>query len=402
MESTTARLHGFDAVRGLALTLGVFLHAALSFMPGAEVFWIVSDVDQSTALALAFYLIHIFRMTTFFLLAGFFGHVMFHRLGLKAFVRDRLKRIALPLVVGWPVVIVSMLAVIVWAVLLANGGTLPEERAPAPAFTPRDFPLTHLWFLYVLLLFYAAAIIVRSLVAGIDRPQRVRIAVDRCVRFFMGWWGPLLLAAPLCVSLYFRHDWVMWFGIPTPDKSLYPGLAPVVAFGGAFTLGWLIHRQADLIYVWERRWLFNLALAVISASASLAIVGFTPVLAPAKQGPVTLAYAAAYSVAVWSGTLAFLGVGLRFLSGHSPARRYLADASYWIYLVHLPVVTALQVAVSRLDLPWMIKFPLMLAAAFGMLFLSYHFLVRDTFIGAVLNGRRKESRTAAREVPISS
>ena len=39
-----------------------------------------------------------------------------------------------------------------------------------------------------------------------------------------------------------------------------------------------------------------------------------------------------------------IGFAVRHLAGHSPARRYLADASYWIYIVHLPIVLALQAA----------------------------------------------------------
>ena len=47
---------------------------------------------------------HVFRMTTFFLVAGFFAHMSFHRRDVTAFIGDRLKRIALPLAVSWPIV----------------------------------------------------------------------------------------------------------------------------------------------------------------------------------------------------------------------------------------------------------------------------------------------------------
>jgi hypothetical protein len=89
-------------------------------------------------------------------------------------------------------------------------------------------------------------------------------------------------------------------------------------------------------------------------------------------------------------------LALRFLSGFSRARRYIADASYWLYLVHLPIVMALQVAVSRLDWPWPVKFAAILLIAFPLLFASYQLLVRYSVIGAALNGRRtrKAARTA--------
>jgi ABC-type multidrug transport system ATPase subunit len=86
---------------------------------------------------------------------------------------------------------------------------------------------------------------------------------------------------------------------------------------------------------------------------------------------------------------AILGLALRFLANESPARRYVADASYWIYLVHLPIVALMQVLVAKLPWHWSIKFPFLLAASFAILFLSYHWLVRFTIIGEILNGQRR-------------
>jgi peptidoglycan/LPS O-acetylase OafA/YrhL len=82
---------------------------------------------------------------------------------------------------------------------------------------------------------------------------------------------------------------------------------------------------------------------------------------------------------------------LRFLAGFSPVRRYLADASYWLYLIHLPILMTLQVAVSQLDWPWPLKFAAIMLIALPLMFASYQWLVRYSFIGTVLNGRRMRS-----------
>ena len=42
---------------------------------------------------------------------------------------------------------------------------------------------------------------------------------------------------------------------------------------------------------------------------------------------------------------------------------------------------ALQILVSQLAWPWWIKFPMILAIGFPIMFASYHYLVRSTFIG---------------------
>ncbi len=386
------RLHGLDAVRGFALVLGVVLHATMSFFPGPQL-WIVADHDRSTTLSVLFFVIHVMRMTAFFLIAGFFGRMVFHRVGWRRFVADRVKRIAVPLVAGWPIVFAAIAAVTVAVAVAASRGGVPTEPPPLPAFTPRSFPLTHLWFLYVLLLCYAGALLLRGVVAAGDGAGRFRSGVDRMVRGLMGPWAPFLLALPVVVALYRHPYWVMWFGIPTPDSSLYPNMAAMVGYGTGFGIGWLVHRQMHVVLPrWERQWRWHLALAITTTTICLMMVGPTPLLMPVPQGARKLGYALSYGIATWSWTLALIGMGLRFLAAPSPARRYLADASYWIYLAHLPLVMALQLLVARLSWPWQVKLPLILAVAFALLLLSYHWFVRSTFIGAVLNGRRHPRR----------
>ena len=99
---------------------------------------------------------------------------------------------------------------------------------------------------------------------------------------------------------------------------------------------------------------------------------------------------------------AIIGLALRFLSDESPARRYVADSSYWIYLAHLPIVAAFQVLVGHLPWHWSVKFPLILVSSFAVLFASYHLLVRFTFIGAILNGRRYQRRSSSPAETISN
>ena len=82
------------------MLLGIVLHGLLPYfsrMVGFEPIWPADD-DQSTLLFLVFDFIHTWRMPTFFLLAGFFAHLVLDRRSISVFVLDRLKRIALPLV----------------------------------------------------------------------------------------------------------------------------------------------------------------------------------------------------------------------------------------------------------------------------------------------------------------
>ena len=118
------RLHALDAVRGFALLLGIAFHATLSFLPGPHQIWPVEDGHRSAALAVTFFSLHVFRMTTFFMIAGFFAHLTFHKRGARAFIKDRLKRIGIPLVASWPFLFAGIVGVSIWAATVANGGAL--------------------------------------------------------------------------------------------------------------------------------------------------------------------------------------------------------------------------------------------------------------------------------------
>jgi len=388
------RLHALDALRGFALLLGVALHASMSYLPGSQYFWIVSEAESSVALGVWIYWIHLFRMTTFFLLAGFFGRLALNRLGLTAFIKDRCKRIVLPLVLAWPLVMTGIVVVVVWSAWIKFGGVLPAESPPGPAFTADDFPLTHLWFLYVLSLLYPAMLALRAALAWLDRGGRVQAALDRVVGGVLGPAAPLLLALPVGLALFSLPTWHAWFGVPTPDHSLYPNVAATVSFALAFAVGWALERQRGLLDRLGQRWPFHLVLALLTTLGCLATIGISPGAEPAQGDAGTLAYALAYAAAAWSWTLALIGMSLRFLSAASPLRRYLADASYWVYLIHIPLVMALQVVAVQVDWAWWIEYPLALMIGMALMLASYHFCVRHRAIGRLLTGKSRPAAEA--------
>ena len=384
-DTSQQRLHALDAVRGFALLLGVAFHAALSFMPGwPPGIWAMNDNSPSQFLSDATFVAHIFRMSLFFFIAGFFGRLLFHKLGARGFWTNRAKRILVPLICGWVVLFPLISFVWVTGITKVFGGTLPP--IPEMPKVPGAFPLFHLWFLYELLLLYVAALAIRALLVRFDSTQRLRNVVDRIVTNSVNMsYAIWLLGLPVAIALMGLPMWFYWQGIPTPDQSLIPAVPAAIGFGTAFMFGWLVHRAPGALAAIEKRWWSNLVLAVIVTGWLLHQSHLTPMATP---GTIKTLYALAFGVAVWTWVLGLTGAALRFLSNYSATRRYIADASYWIYLAHLPVVAGFQVWVGRWPLHWGVKYPFILVASFAVLFLSYHFLVRPSFLGQLLNGRK--------------
>jgi peptidoglycan/LPS O-acetylase OafA/YrhL len=166
------RLHGLDAVRACALLLGIWLHASMSFWAPPGV-WVTQDRSSGTAAyILGFHYIHMFRLAAFFFMADFFGRLVYHRRGLRGFLRDRFKRILVPLVCRWMVVYALIVLVWIWgavrsgAVLAPGARNMPVWQVWIGALTTgavfRDgIRPAHLWFLYYLLQMYALALLAR-------------------------------------------------------------------------------------------------------------------------------------------------------------------------------------------------------------------------------------------------
>jgi len=380
------RLHGLDALRAGALLLGVVLHASLAFFP--QQIWIVADESRSIGAAWLFFAIHLFRMTAFFLIAGLFAHMMLSRRGWPGFVRDRAMRITGPLAAFWFPVMVGIVGALIWTSYV-NGLVVPGAPAPPPpTYDWTNFPLTHLWFLYVLTLFYAGVLILRAPFALLERDGSWGRIVDRMTGALIGPWTPAVLAAPLALALYLDPKWIAFFAVPTPDAGLVPHTAALVGFGLAFGLGFLIDRRRDLlnrIAAWSPLFL---AVAVVSGVAAWHLAGgpkITPMVEPTEEKAIA---AAVTALAVYSSALAAMGLCLRFLSGYSAIRRYLADASYWVYILHLPLVMLAQVWVQDWAGPWWLKLGGVSLGVFAVCLVTYELLIRHSFMGRWLNGRR--------------
>jgi glucans biosynthesis protein C len=385
---TTERLHALDAVRGGALLLGIIVHMSMSFWPIP--LWPIRDNDPSNALLVSFLVMHIFRMSLFFVIAGFFARLLFEKRGPRGFVADRAKRIGIPLVVGWPLLFAAFIGVIIWSAIRA--GTLDTLQQQAqPPLTWSTFPLLHTWFLYVLLWLYGGTLGVVALVKLVDRKGRIVKVADGFVRAIVKTQlAPIVLGLPLFAVFAFEQSWIQWGGIRTPDMGFVPNLAACVGFTTAFGFGWLLHRQIDLLSVWRRWWPLHLTAA---AALSLVCLSYSALAAdPAGIAELSLASrllsSAVYPVAIWTWSFGLIGLATASLTKENRTIRYLADSSYWVYLIHLPVAMVFQVLFANVAWPWFVKFPLMLAIAMALMLLSYQLLVRNTFIGSVLNGKR--------------
>lgn len=394
------RLAYLDAARAFALLLGIIFHASLSFMP-IFIGWAVMDVSTMSPIAGFVLISHSFRMELFFMMAGFFSHRVFHRRGAGSFMKSRIMRVAIPFAVGW--FILRPLLVSGWIMGMASmqgeadvmaglkGGFQSLQTLPAGLFTG-----THLWFLYHLLMITLAVVGARQLLALVPALHRnIASATDRALDW-AGGFSPaiLLLALPTAVCLGFMQTW----GMDTPDKSLVPNIPVFLIYAGFFSLGWVLHRKENLMERFSRP---GPTLCIVSAFgiiSSIALVRFQAQPGHPQFHLLHATFVLCYALMMWSLVWITIGTFRRIFNKPNPLVRYIADASYWLYLVHLPIVVWLQIAFAELPLHGSVKLVAISVMTLGLSLLLYDILVRPTFLGQILNGRKKARAISLKKV----
>jgi peptidoglycan/LPS O-acetylase OafA/YrhL len=390
-QQNNIRLDYLDAARSIALMLGIIFHASISFMP-IFIGWAVMDISTNEFVPIFMLISHSFRMELFFLIAGFFSHMTFHQQGISGFLKSRLLRIAIPLLIGW--FLLRPLLVSGWVMgaesMRGDVNILSSllEGLKSLKELPNGLLIgTHLWFLYYLLLISLAVLLIRYLI-GLHMPIKSKLTqlADKLIDWLChSKLAILTLSIPTAVCLWFMDHW----GMDTPDKSLVPHIPVTLLYGGFFLFGWLMHRQSSVIDRFSSLTWSKLILCIIAIVVTITVSSFEMKFGHPQYKWLKVCFTLNYAIMMWSLVSLTMGLCKRIFTGPNIVVRYLADSSYWLYLMHLPLVIWLQIAFAELPSYWLIKLVCISAITIFISTLLYDAFVRSTFIGKILNGRRK-------------
>lgn len=367
------RLHALDNLRALLMWLGIVLHvAAIYTVNPSPLPWRDTHRTQLADVACAF--IHTFRMPTFFILAGFFVMSLLQARGAKGMATHRLARLGAPFVVFWiPLTTVCGLfaALFVHRMVRSSWGVDISLVNPPPG-VPRGPNTLHMWFLWMLLWFSLAT----AVLARFEDLRPLFAAAGVFLRrLAVRWWGCLVLALPLQMAGYAYAQ-----GLLISSGLFLPPVAEWLHYGTFFVFGLALHAgRSELFAFFERRcWVFVVA--------GLATFLTTGVMLHRQSSPSDIAFV--YGMAAWLWSFAAIGLALRLLPTRHRMLSYLADSSYWIYLIHFPLTIAIGLVLYGLDISPLWKIGINIALTSLMCLFSYRVWVRRTWIGELLNGRR--------------
>lgn len=346
------------------MLLGIVLHAAIAYstMPTESYSWHLHERERSQLFDVLIIFIHSFRIPLFFLLSGYFMHLVLQRRGSLHFVRSRFRRIVVPFAIALLVLTPLVDASFAFAVGLPIAGTEGAfAHARSYLFSVDGyggFRLLHLWFLYYLLLIYGLVLIGLRLF-----PRWFTTVGDS--RFASGLVIPVLVLSP--VFFHFMDSG----SIDTPTHFLPLHPAVLLFYLMWFLAGWKLRGNPGHLEEMKRHSGVLLATGAAGLAAHLIVLeafysapGFVP-------GTVRAVNAALASVVTTCLSFGILGAFARAFPSPNQTITFLGESSYWAYLVHLPVVVVVVGILQLSDMSAFLKYPVVVLVSSALVLGSY-------------------------------
>jgi glucan biosynthesis protein C len=349
------RLFFLDHLRAVLTILVVLHHLAVVYSAGAAFYYVEppGPTDQWAQVVLVLFLLinQAYFMGCFFLIAGYFTPGSFERKRPVAFYKDRLLRLGIPL--------------LAYVFVFSPIASLGLYQAPSsyahltPPFTWQQLPslpsIGPLWFAELLLFFCLGYVLWRQVrCARVQPTQRVSRP-------------PSYLAVGLFILALAASSYLLRIVVPLGAFIPYfdfPSSAYLPEYLSFFILGALAFRRNWFQTIPGSMGITGAVVALV-ATIALAPLALSGGLAFLGNGTVQ---SAAYTL--WDSTfsvglcLALVTFFRRFLNRQRRFGRFLSQQAFTVYIIHIPVIVLLALAIRGIHLEALLKFGL--AALFGV------------------------------------
>ena len=339
------RIYFIDNLKVLLAVLVVLHHAAQPYGPGGG-WWIASDpynILDFVVLGIFMAVNASFLMGLFFMISAYFVPSSLERKGAAKFIKDRLVKLGVPILIFF------------FGVFPVMGYLLNGQ----PSIT-----LGHLWFLALLLIFstvYTAYWLLKKPTLKVKRafPGNAIITAFAVamalITFVVAIWSPENRWVPLGLfEPYHLTQYVMLFA------------AGIVAYRE----GWIDALPKATAKLWSR-----IALLMVPL---LLIVGAVTNSAEFSGG-LTLASLLGTTWEAFmcvSMCIALLALFKNRFNSQGPVAKALADNSFTVYLIHIPIIVFLQYMLVGVAIDPLIKFAIVGTIGVPLTFAISHYVIR--------------------------
>ncbi|OYW87583.1 MAG: hypothetical protein B7Z20_04780 [Sphingobium sp. 32-64-5] len=370
-KTAAGREHHWDVLRAALMLLGVPYHVFMSYRAGQT--WIVTSGEGGALYTWLAEIIHLFRMPVFFIVAGYFAALLLARRDAGDWLKGRMTRLGIPfltclLLLNPLMNFACELSVFVnaqdsWASFAHNSRT------------SGGYWVRHLWFIIVLLYFCAASACAVRIFPSLKQARLPRRVDGWLARHFL----PVLLLVAIVVGLWEAVAVELFYmgGLATNIPQQILRLDEVIQYAPWFLIGLLVQRAPAL-----RGSLYRLSLpvALIAAAATLASL-----LGMGRLGPMEGRFIA---------TIAAVGIAQltiaackNFADRPHPLVDRMVDASFVIYLFHMPIIIGLVLVGKSVPLALDAKVMLILLASLAISWGAWEGVRRSRLLLFLFDGR---------------
>ena len=354
IETKPGRRYDIDALRVFATVLTIVFHTAMLFAYGIGGYFIQNN-ELSLEMMIFVLFVDIWHMPLFFFLAGMStSYSLKFRTGTE-YLKERIKRIVIPLIFGILIVIPPItyfMRIAWWSDTRYDTrnfyGTFIEFY---PLFFVTGFDWYHLWFigyLFILSLVALPLFLRWNKEEGKKKVSSIAEKYGKGKKIF-------LFALPLIII----NVGLRWL-FPGFSKYFIDDWAHVLFYLMIFIYGFLIIRDIRFEDSIDRNRKLALILGIITSIIWLLLV-FIIILFYASFTPLILLiwYIAVYvalSFCSWCWLIAIYGYGKKLLTQPNSIINYLSKIALPIYIIHLTVIIAIGFYVLQWEAHWAVKF----------------------------------------------
>ncbi|HZC04745.1 MAG TPA: acyltransferase family protein [Ktedonobacterales bacterium] len=395
------RRYELDWLRTLVVMGLIPVHTAIIFAPTTDFY--IKDAHTSEAAVVFGAFVGVFGMPVLFFVAGAAAWFALKSRSSGRFARERILRLFVPLIFAS----LAISPIQAYVVTLSNPSFAAAIGAPIvdphyldsfPQFYVqylRDYVyfLGHpsiagflafvgqLWFVLYLLVFSLLALplfeylkssrgsqVVKRLAAFCDQPMAI-----------------FALAAPLALVDGVAH--ALWTGTGA--------VAEILVYLVCFVYGYMMYADDRIVAAMRRQWAPAIAAGLgLWLIAEIWLIQRPP--QPYDNAMGSMFFIPLRGVIAWFWVVGLIGAFSLYVNRTSRLLRYLSEAAYPIYILHVAAIVSVGYVVVRWDISPLAKFGVIMIAAYVIVIGTYEALIKRVRVLRTLFGLRNEPQPHAR------
>jgi len=368
------RVYYLDKLRIFLTILVILHHAAIAY--GGSGIWAVKEAATDSISPIIFTLFNAtnqsFFMAAFFLLAGYFTPRSYEEKGTLKFLKDRLIRLGIPLALYTPIIVPINMYIIQFAIYGTEQLSFLEILQYQ--YTHFRIQFGHLWFLLVLLVFTGIYVLFR-VVTNRYFPQK-------SVQIFRDKFPPNRILCASIILLSFL-TFVVRLEYPVDEWVYFVQVSHLISYIFCFYGGILAYRGDWFNRISKshaKKWGF-IALITILISPLILLLGgaLESGSYDAFKGGMTwqaLTYSFWESILLIGILMWLIYIFREKFNQHGSTLKFLSANVYTVYIIHQPILIALNVAFLSIAIPTIMKFIIVSIISILLCFILSHFFFR--------------------------